>query len=61
MTAFYQESISGFSNFSDVLVERLANGKPLSLFVDGIVSVLRANGELLIKEQSLTSSQIVNY
>lgn len=45
MEGFYQESISRFSNFSDVLIERLNNGKPLSLYVDGVVSRLKPTGK----------------
>lgn len=45
MEEFYQENISRFSNFSDGLVERLNNGKPLSLYVDGVVSRLKPVGK----------------
>lgn len=47
MTEFHQENISRFSSFSADLVERLTNGKPLSLYVDGIVSRVKSNGESL--------------
>lgn len=45
MEGFYQESISRFSNFSNALVERLSNGKPLSMYVDGVVSRLKPTGK----------------
>lgn len=61
MTAFHQENISRFSNVSDTLVELLNNGKPLSLYIDGIVSVLKANGKLLLLLVALLSNRMVKY
>lgn len=45
MTGFHQENITGSSEFSATLVERLTNGKPLSLYVDGIMSSVKSDGE----------------
>lgn len=61
MTAFHQEYIGGSSNFSDVLVERLSNGKPLSLYVDGVLSSPRATGKSWKSFILLMSNQIVKF
>lgn len=61
MTAFHQENISRFSNVSDTLVELLNNGKPLSLYIDGIVSVLKANGKSQLLFVALLSNRMAKY
>lgn len=48
MTGFHQENITGTAEFSATLVERLTNGKPLSLYIDGIMSSVKPNGESLL-------------
>lgn len=45
MTAFHQINVSRSSNISLALIEQLTNGKPLSLYVDGIVSRIKAEGK----------------
>lgn len=45
MTRFHQESITATSGISTALVEHLTNGKPFSLYVDGMFSHISTNGK----------------
>lgn len=45
MSGFWQEKINGTAKISATLVGRLNNGKPLSLYVNGMLSHIRPNGK----------------
>lgn len=45
MTRFHQEYITGTSEVSATLVERLTNELPLSLYFDGMFSQVSASGK----------------
>lgn len=44
MTRFHQEYFED-SSFSNDLIDNLSNGRPLSLYVDGIIAHLKPTGE----------------
>lgn len=44
MYQFHQENITGNSQVSLALIDRLNNGKPLSLYIDGMFSYVKPDG-----------------
>lgn len=46
MTAFHQVNVDRNNEIPSALIEKLTNGKALSLYVDGIVSRIKPNSKL---------------
>lgn len=48
LIAFHQVKINGSLEMPSSLIQRLNNGKPLTIYFDGILSHLKANGKSYI-------------